>query len=789
MKRNNKKLLTFMLAGMLCAATVGTVAVKQSVDVSAATVKSYGLTDDKIFNANDSKATIAPDAGKAALTFGNGDSVEYNRHIAIQWFAAQYDAKYMTMKFTLKDLSFTELSFTFEANPMHTTKENSSVNTVKLINTNGAVTVKVIANGEKESDVTEKTPTNAIVAGSQIKISLGQGTELGEYAVSLNDESIGTFKNIGEKYFNTSDMKSLVISAKTAGEAKTTVYVDEINGQSFALGTDGKVEDNAAPVLVVNDEITTLSLGAQFELDYKEIDVLDESVSDTKNYYQYNPTDAQMSYTSKLVPNSSTGTYFMDTVIYYNGTDFSKEAKDGYAKTSLYRVWDEEYVSIRFKLMDDSRDSTTSVEYDLSWYTTSAVDKTVGSETKPFIKLVRSENGPVYRAGWTPADVEEYENTKLAKVADGIFAGSNESLELPSLDWWISDPDNSYQSLQFTISYKKPSSSSASSNPNLDADDLEIPATEPGMYEFKVFATDTVGNPMKVLDNGDEVTVTADNIWDLDSIPSFKYTIAAQGIKTDKDEDKDTLDTQILGETYTMSAVDIVGVIGAEKADYALYSLNIGAYTGQGTITTDVLSKIKYADLKTTADGLVKVKLSEANMTADKVDYKAINKRAYASEIAKALLGAEVKAEDIDKVEKIFTEIAEFDGDITEDNKEAWDASDNKFNWKPASRSFTAVESGMYLILADYWDDEMMYVDHAPAYKLIEVEAEADVIKGETEWLKNNLISVILFSVAAVMLILIIILLLVKPSDETLEDIDEKAVSKRKAATDKHKKK
>ena len=68
----------------------------------------------------------------------------------------------------------------------------------------------------------------------------------------------------------------------------------------------------------------------------------------------------------------------------------------------------------------------------------------------------------------------------------------------------------------------------------------------------------------------------------------------------------------------------------------------------------------------------------------------------------------------------------------------------------------------------------------AVAYKLIVVESKVDTIKGETEWLKNNLVSVILFSIAAVMLVLIIILLLIKPSDETLEDVD-KEVSKKNA--------
>ena len=91
------------------------------------------------------------------------------------------------------------------------------------------------------------------------------------------------------------------------------------------------------------------------------------------------------------------------------------------------------------------------------------------------------------------------------------------------------------------------------------------------------------------------------------------------------------------------------------------------------------------------------------------------------------------------------------------------------------------VEEGEYLILADYWDSLLPTVSRTAAYKLIVVESEADVIKGETEWLKNNIVSVILFSVAAVMLILIIILLLIKPSDETLEDVDAKATTKKKA--------
>ena len=815
MKRKNNKLLTLMLAGVLCAATAGTVAATLPLDASAdTTAQSYALNT--VFNTNATASTIAGKNGKTALTFGNENSVEYDRNIAIKWFEGKGVAKYMTLKFTFEDVNFTEMAFAFEAAPMQATKEDTSVNTVKFVKAeDNKVSVKVINGDEDEALVTAYE--TAIVAGSSITLSLAEAADLGSYQVNLavgdaTAENVGTFTNVGAKYFNTDDMESLVISAKTAGDAKTVLFVENINGQDFNnVSEDNKVTDTAAPVLVVNEDVKGFLLGAQFELDYKEIDVLDSTItSDTaKTYYQYNPADEKAEYTSKLL----SSTYFMDTVLYTNGTEYSKTEKDGFTKTSVFREWEkknnaanngrggEEFVSIRFTLKDDTykgeeTDTHPQNVIDLAWYAESdaLVAFTLDGTETDYIVLNRSTAGPAYTA-WTGTDVTEYE-AKLAKKAEKVYAGSNSEIELPAVDWLIKDENNGYQSLQFTISYKTPSSSSAKTSSNLDADDLEISASEAGWYEFKIFASDVAGNAMYVdkLDedgnvvtaaNGDpvKVKVTTSNVWDLDNVPSFLYEVKSQGIKTADNEDNDTLDTQILGETYTMTAIDIVGAT-TEKSNYALYALNLGAYNGAGTITTDKLSGIKFAALKMEMDKLIADELAKENMTADKVDFMELSKQAYVNLVAKAI-GGEAKAED---VAKIFTPIAEYNDRITEENETAWAESDNKYNWKASSRSFKAVESGLYLIVADYWDDEMLFAEHAPAYQLVEVASEADVIKGETEWLKNNLVSVILFSVAAVMLILIIILLLVKPSDETLEDIDEKVVAKRKQATDKHKK-
>ena len=85
------------------------------------------------------------------------------------------------------------------------------------------------------------------------------------------------------------------------------------------------------------------------------------------------------------------------------------------------------------------------------------------------------------------------------------------------------------------------------------------------------------------------------------------------------------------------------------------------------------------------------------------------------------------------------------------------------------------------MIFADYCDTLLPNSSRAVAYKLVVVDSKVDTIKGETQWLKNNMVSVVLFAVAGVMLVLIIVLLLIKPSDEKLEDVDKKSVKKEKS--------
>ena len=153
----------------------------------------------------------------------------------------------------------------------------------------------------------------------------------------------------------------------------------------------------------------------------------------------------------------------------------------------------------------------------------------------------------------------------------------------------------------------------------------------------------------------------------------------------------------------------------------------------------------------------------------------------YATELKNAI-GGDVTVE---QILEAFVEISEYNDNIKEeDHPDDWENSDNAYKWDSSAQSFVPQKMGNYIVVACFTDPDIAAYD-AGAYKLITVESEEDVLYGETEWLKNNIVSVILFGIAGLMLILIIILLVVKPSDETLEDIDDASKTEKKAKKEK----
>lgn len=829
MKRTNKKLWTLIFAGAFCATAIGGVSGLTQDSVSAyspSDPKTYTLTN--VFSVKESGAEIGAakmnesDAAETAtFTYTGGGAVEFNRDLAFKWYTAKDEVRYTNIDVAFGEFNFKSVSFAIQTNPAESIVGDYSTNTIQFVYDNGSLKAGVLYGEEK--DTTNFVTLENATAKTALSITLSEeGTSYGEFGVLINGTAIGKMVNVGKNFSDTSSMDTLVISADVEKDVKTTVYLSNLNGQSFNNVKESSgvkaVADTAAPVLVVNEELSSFSLGSAFSLAYEKIDVLQSSsISETKKYHQYNPA-VNPSYETSL----TTSTYFMDTVYYYNETtgEYSKDAKDGFVATSVYRELGAEYVSIQFTLGDDTFTGDDKVTYDLAWYvelaegeelfsqtwteTTGEGDAATSTEkTTYYITVDRNENAPAYTyitAGYEDENgkfvsenkvdealenaVAEYE-TAIAEKAEKIYAGSNAELQLPAVDWLITD-NNGYQNLVFTISYYKPDSTSASTASSLDYDELEIPTNKAGSYEFKILAKDKSGNAMKYYLDGELVEVTTSNVWDIEEIPSFKFKVKDGDISIEDGEDNDTLDTKILEEKYTFKDVTIVGA-SSESSAYKLFIVNMDSYnsamkaSGDDRLTLKVLSSIKYEALQ---DYVAEQKESEAWGNAKYFD---IYKEAYVNAIANKL-GVADNETALTALRGCLKEVAEYDDRISKDDKDAWNASDNKYAWNASEASFTAAEEGIYLILADYWDAELAYYDRVVAYKVVEVAAAVDVIRGETEWLKNNLVSVILFSIAGVMLILIIILLLIKPSDETLEDVDEKAAKEKKATKKENKK-
>ena len=837
-----------MLATAVVSTAVGGALVaKNAVADTAVTATTESLSN--IFAASNTAIKVSEDSAKESLSvMQDSGSVTLKCDLALKWHTADKqkkdgEAEYFSFKFKLGDTNFEKLTVSMDSVSAWATKDGVSNNTLSFEkNASDAIDLKL--NGEAIGVTFDKSE-----AGEPITVKFAEDEADGAFKVlyAVGDDeliTLGLFENIGAnyaEYSNSTDEESypLKITAKLPAAAEgedaptTTVAIVEINGQSFTgVSDDMKVTDNAAPVLIVNEEIDGFLLGTTFSLDYKVIDVVKSKNLDTGwQFYQWTPAkDGEPEYKSDDEDNddysklTASSTYFMDKVYYVDAEgnvvkpdadgNIDTEGKTAKSVFTTYGVSDgdkfygEEYVSILVRVGDDT---FKKQKIDLSWYANDTAVKNPESSATAYIVVNKNTDGATYDEKYVynvdvsaSSDEEKYETTlneelfkgyreaepeetvdftedgvdyvitdvaarsfheQLAAAAEKVSAGSNSYIYFPSFDWFIKD-NNGYRNLKFTISYKTPDSDSPSTSSSLAYNKLQLAVTNEGKYEFKIFANDKAGKL---------VSVTSSNVWEIEGIPAFSFEIANKPLEVEEPSNvSEKKDTEILDKTYTLDEITVIGATNL-KEDYALYKVDL---SGSG-LAQSALYNVSYTDLA----AKVKDKLS----TVTNGDYFTLYRDAYAELLAEGL-GGEAKAEEI---AKCFTLIKEYDSRITEDNQVdgEWDAY-NKYNWSPSSKSFTTAEEGVYLIIADYSETDI-WSQRAPAYKVVVVESEADVIKGETQWLKNNVVSVVLFSIAGVMLILIIILLLVKPSDETLEDVDAQAakVAKKGAKKEKNVKK
>lgn len=711
------------------------------------------------------------DSSYVEFSLSDGGKVHFRRDLALKWYSAAQEgeegdpdaatpgiARHFKLVFSFPSLDFETLTLEFSGDEENISKDGQAVNSIVFIKNDDGSLTAVVKNAsqqdmENNAEGLDSVTIPAASATGDITIELkdptAEGAVAGDYAVELTcGETVlsSEFTNIGGNFMEyrssaaTSPNTPMTFTAElpegAAEGATQKVLVKELNGQSFVLTEEGKVHDDTAPVLVLNEEVYAFTLGQRFSLSYEAIDVCDDTVSVTRSYYMA----AQDDNGDYVAPDASadddyeystltTSTYFMPVT---NG--------------------EVEHVSIYFNL-DDGRtrsdDERTAERVYLTWYAAESID-----QEKPivetlngcdYIRVDRNEEGPAY-VGLTTDDVDQ-ENVysdetafrneceayqrALDDAAAATSAGSGAYLYLPSLRGLIYSDYADYRNLQFTVFYYKESQSadeSSSSASGLDYNDLRIEVDESGTYRIRIIASDASSNGMEYYNkDGELVTLSSENVWEIDEIPEFTVEIGYTGASI---EDPGAQDYGYRDRTYSIEDFEVIALDGYIE-DYTLYYFN-SSLLGEG-------------------------------QTMPTYDACVENAEDYVTNTYK------------DSMVVINT----YNSDVTEDD-ENWDDTDNAYEWNPdSSLSFVPQRSGIYFVELLVTDPNLSGMT-ARQYMAIEVRNPVDIIPGQSYWLENNITSVVLFSISAVLAVIIVILFVVKPSDKNVKEVDLEKLKGRK---------
>ena len=711
------------------------------------------------------------DSSYVEFSLSDGGKVHFRRDLALKWYSAAQEgeegdpdaatpgiARHFKLVFSFPSLDFETLTLEFSGDEENISKDGQAVNSIVFIKNDDGSLTAVVKNAsqqdmENNAEGLDSVTIPAASATGDITIELkdptAEGAVAGDYAVELTcGETVlsSEFTNIGGNFMEyrssaaTSPNTPMTFTAElpegAAEGATQKVLVKELNGQSFVLTEEGKVHDDTAPVLVLNEEVYAFTLGQRFSLSYEAIDVCDDTVNPTRSYYMA----AQDDNGDYIAPDASadddyeystltTSTYFMPVT---NG--------------------EVEHVSIYFNL-DDGRtrsdDERTAERVYLTWYAAESID-----QEKPivetlngcdYIRVDRNEEGPAY-VGLTTNDVDQ-ENVysdetafrneceayqrALDDAAAATSAGSGAYLYLPSLRGLIYSDYADYRNLQFTVFYYKESQSadeSSSSASGLDYNDLRIEVDESGTYRIRIIASDASSNGMEYYNkDGELVTLSSENVWEIDEIPEFTVEIGYTGASI---EDPGAQDYGYRDRTYSIEDFEVIALDGYIE-DYTLYYFN-SSLLGEG-------------------------------QTMPTYDACVENAEDYVTNTYK------------DSMVVINT----YNSDVTEDD-ENWDDTDNAYEWNPdSSLSFVPQRSGIYFVELLVTDPNLSGMT-ARQYMAIEVRNPVDIIPGQSYWLENNITSVVLFSISAVLAVIIVILFVVKPSDKNVKEVDLEKLKGRK---------
>ena len=671
------------------------------------------------------------------LTLDNEGKAHFRHDLALKWYAEKAsdgeeaakdnevgatpegEAKYFTMDFAFKEVNFETFTITFVSAEENVSKEGKSTNAV-VFTKDGSTLRAAVKVGEADAGEAVTVSNDATADITLTFNQNGDQANAGAFDVIVNNITVGEFKNIGGYYLEYSTSRDPMTFEAVGGDLALTsnakqqiVYVKSINGQTMKL-TDGKVADDTAPVLIVNEVVSMFPLGQKFSLTCRLIDVLADSKSTTSittQYYQYRAKEGEETEKKAEYGSLSTSTFFLPS---------SEEST-------------EEYVSVRFRLNDNrTLPSGESWGYAyLTWYMEETDVVTDKGDGVSYIRVNRNNNPPQYTTivndtenktskptANAEALVAEYQ-ALVDEASKELNAGDGAYFYLPSLRSLIDDDDTDYRNLKFNVYYKDQSSDTTHSATALAYNALRFEIEKKGNYSFRVVASDKLGNVMQLYNNdGNLVSVTSSNVWDFDCLPQFTFTANSTGAFIE--EPKEPSQGYVDG-TYSVNKFEIVAVTGYET-EYTLYYFDLDEYKTKNNGVSP-----SFADIR---------KNPEQYLDSDCV-----------------------------------TVIREYDSSISETD-EAWDQTDNDYAWRPSALTFRPQQAGCYIVKVEVTDYDF-WQDKQSAYQVIEVTNRIDTIPAQmTDWLENNKTAVILFSISAVLAVAIVVLFFVNPSDKKVEEVD-----------------
>ena len=701
-----------------------------------------------------------------SFVFADDDSaITYRKDLAYHWFSSVKDEDgnptpagqegWLSTEFSFADVNFETFTIKFQSQQYTQTEDEVTENFVIFVaDAEGALHVSIgdpLPEEEADRSAMLEQITSAddnVVDGSaHITLSF-TGYEKGVYGVTVSDGSAtvnGEFTNIGGTYADyvssssSTSVTPLTYSA-TFGEGQEeplTVAIYNFNGQSFELvgDTNRQISDDVAPVICLNEDVTTLRFGRSLEIDYTVVDMFATNPRSTVNYYVLE--NSQQS-AGNLNDTTDAG-YFKEIksgdvapIIKVSGAYLPEGVDDNvtdYTTECLVKV----YITVQ----DATGTNRNTDEVFLEWYVPEEYlcNVTSGGDNYQFIRATDDKQG----ASYTYTDsIDEVSTAYQALVDDAIEeqearAGDGNYFYLPSFEGFISDNITGYRDMQFSIYYISGSSGSRTS---LDYNELAIELEDDGIYRFAIYATDAAGNEMYYLDeDGDPVTFAASELTDLlsdpaksdlaDYVPVFGFEVNYGGLEV---TDPEGQEIGFVGTTYNAPDFEVTGLSSNYNITYTLYKFDRYAYynSGEGGNT------ITYSEFLRDAASM----LDDADMS------------------------------------KYFELIVPMDElELTDPEYELY----HDYEWDPDSLSFIPQDDNAFYLIRMEAVDKTFNTKPMYSTMAISVSAAAEPLYGEDTWVQDNVASIVLFCVAGVAAAGIVVVLLVgrKKKDGSEEQSDK----------------